>query len=340
MKKRSLLIIIAVFVALVAVTAYFARKTVLSPFETKETVYAYISPDTDFDGLVQQLRDNAGLPSETLFRLLAKQMKYPENIKTGRYAVRNGDNMIALIRRLRLGEQTAIELTFNNIRLKENLVGRLSQQLMLDSLTLLNALNDKEKAQSFGFDENTFVAMFIPNTYQVYWDTSEEKLFARMKKEYDRFWNEQRRAQAEKQGLSPVQVSTLASIVEEEATYADEYPIVAGLYLNRLHRGMRLEADPTVKFAVGDFSLRRILYKHLEVDSPYNTYKNDGLPPGPIRIPSIKGIDAVLSPQQSNYLFMCSKDDLSGRHNFATTHAEHAKNAARYQKALNDRKIY
>ena len=161
-----------------------------------------------------------------------------------------------------------------------------------------------------------------------------------MKKEYDRFWNDNRKSKAENIGLSPVQVSTLASIVEEEATYPDEYPVIAGLYLNRLKKGMRLEADPTVKFAVGDFSLRRILFRHLEVESPYNTYKNTGLPPGPIRIPSIKAIDGTLSPQQHNYLFMCAKEDLSGRHNFAATHAEHARNAARYQRALNQKGIY
>ena len=332
--------VVFVFVAFVAVSAYFAYKTVFIPFKTNETAYVYINGDKDFDNLVLQLRENAGLPSEAVFRLMAQRMKYPQNMKTGRYAVRKGDNMVGLIRRLRSGEQAAVGLTFNNIRTKENLAGRLSQQLMLDSLTLLDALDNAEKAKSLGFDENTFVAMFIPNTYQIYWDTDEDKLLARMKKEYDAFWNAGRKAKAEKEGLTPVQVSTLASIVEEEATFADEYPIVAGLYLNRLRRGMRLEADPTVKFAVGDFSLRRILYKHLEVESPYNTYKNEGLPPGPIRVPSIKGIDAVLSPQENNYLFMCAKDDLSGRHNFATTHAEHVRNAAKYQKALNERGIY
>ncbi len=162
----------------------------------------------------------------------------------------------------------------------------------------------------------------------------------RMKKEYTSFWNESRKDKAKEIGLSPIEVSILASIVEEEATYSDEYSIVAGLYLNRLKRGQRLEADPTIKFALNDFSLRRILYKHLEVESPYNTYRNEGLPPGPIRIPSIKGIDATLSPQDHKYLFMCAKEDLSGRHNFATTHAEHLRNAARYQRALNERKIY
>ena len=218
-----------------------------------------------------------------------------------------------VIRMLRSGNQTPVSITFNNMRTKENLAGRISQQLMMDSIELLNALNDAEKVKELGFNENTLVAMFVPNTYEVYWDTSVDNLLSRMKKEFDRFWNNDRKANAEKLGLSPIQISTLASIVEEEATYSDEYPIVAGLYLNRLKKGMRLEADPTVKFAVGDFSLRRILFRHLEVESPYNTYKNTGLPPGPIRIPSIKAIDGTLSPQSHNYLFMCAKDDLSGR---------------------------
>lgn len=267
-------------------------------------------------------------------------MKYPETIKTGRYAIRDGMTMPEIIRMLRSGNQTAVKLTFNNMRTNENLAGRISNQLMLDSVELLNVLKDETKLEVLGFDTNTIAAMFIPNTYEVYWDTSIDNLMNRMKKEYTSFWNESRKDKAKEIGLSPIEVSILASIVEEEATYSDEYSIVAGLYLNRLKRGQRLEADPTIKFALNDFSLRRILYKHLEVESPYNTYRNEGLPPGPIRIPSIKGIDATLSPQDHKYLFMCAKEDLSGRHNFATTHAEHLRNAARYQRALNERKIY
>ncbi|MBK5196192.1 MAG: endolytic transglycosylase MltG, partial [Proteiniphilum sp.] len=244
------------------------------------------------------------------------------------------------IRLLRSGNQTPVRLTFNNVRTRENVAGRISEQLMLDSLTLLNALNDPSLAEELEFNEHTFISMFIPNTYEVYWDTSAESLLNRLKKEYERFWNEDRRNRAEKIGLTPLQVSVLASIVEEEATYVDEYPVVAGLYLNRLKKGMRLEADPTVKFAVGDFTLRRILFRHLEVESPYNTYKNTGLPPGPIRIASIQAIDGTLSPEQHKYLFMCAKDDLSGRHNFSVTHAEHARNARAYQRALNERGIY
>ena len=339
-KGRKVVLWLALSLLLIAIVGAIAvRQTIFKPFELKETAYIYIDNRKSYEDVVSQLKET-NLPSEKMFRILAERMKYPESIKTGRYAVKKGMTMPELIRNLRAGNQTPVKITFNNIRTKENLAGRIAEQLMMDSLTLLNALNNEQKATELGFDENTIPALFIPNTYEIYWDTSSDNFLARMKKEYDRFWNDDRKSKAKNMGLSPVQVSTLASIVEEEATYADEYPIVAGLYLNRLKKGMRLEADPTVKFAVGDFSLRRILFRHLEVESPYNTYKNAGLPPGPIRIPSIKAIDGTLSPQQHNYLFMCAKDDLSGRHNFAITHAEHAQNAARYQQALNQKGIY
>lgn len=340
-KKRKIVVGLILFLLIMAVATgvYVVRSTILKPFELQKTEFVYIDRQKDFEKVVSRLND-IGMPSEKIFRLLADRMNYDENVKSGRYAIKNGMNTLDVIRLLRSGNQTAVKLTFNNIRLKENLAGRLSKQLLIDSLSLLDALNDETLTTSLGFDLTTIVTMFIPNTYEVYWDTDIDSFIKRMKREYNSFWNEDRTAKAEKVGLSPVQVSILASIVEEEATYADEYATVAGLYLNRLKKGMRLEADPTVKFAVGDFTLRRILFKHLEVESPYNTYKVTGLPPGPIRIPSVAAIDAVLSPQEHSYLFMCAKDDLSGRHNFAVTHAEHARNAARYQQALNRAGIY
>lgn len=319
---------------------YYVSTTVFKPIELTETTYIYINPSTQYNEVVAQIKEKVDLPSDKIFEMISERMKYTQSIKTGRYAIKDGMTMIEIIRMLRSGNQSAVNLTFNNMRTKENLAGRISSQLMVDSLSLLTWLRNEKNVEELGFDTNTVVAMFIPNTYEVYWDTSVDKLLKRMQREYVAFWNESRKTKAKNIGLTPIEVSILASIVEEEATYSDEYPIVAGLYLNRMKRGQRLEADPTVKFAVGDFSLRRILYKHLEVESPYNTYRNDGLPPGPIRIPSIKGIDASLSPQDHKYLFMCAKDDLSGRHNFATTHAEHIRNAAKYQRALNEKKIY
>lgn len=339
-KKRAWLWIVGLLFALASGAGICLYNTILKPFRLSETAYIYIDSDRNYENVVSQLKEKAHLPSESVFRMLAERMNYPNTVKTGRYAIRDGMTMPDVIRTLRAGSQSPLNITFNNMRTKENLAGRIAQQLMMDSTALLHALNNPEKLSELGFDENTVVAMFIPNTYEVYWDTSVDNLLNRMKREYAAFWNDARRAKAQQLGLAPVQVSALASIVEEEATFADEYPTVAGLYLNRLRKGMRLEADPTVKFAVGDFGLRRILFRHLEVESPYNTYRNTGLPPGPIRVPSVAAIDGTLSPETHNYLFMCAKDDLSGRHNFAVTHAEHARNATRYQRALNERGIY
>lgn len=233
----------------------------------------------------------------------------------------------------------ATRLTFNNIRFKEDLAERLDEQLMIDKDELLQLLDDSAYCDSLGFTPQTIVALFIPNTYEVYWNIPADKLIQRMKKEYDVFWTSERLAKAKAVKLTPVEVATLASIVEEESASTSEYPVIAGLYLNRLRAGMPLQADPTVKFAVGDFSLKRILFEHLEADSPYNTYKHAGLPPGPLRVPSIKGMDAVLNYMQHNYLYMCAKEDFSGRHNFAVTLAEHSRNANRYRAELNRRKI-
>lgn len=339
-RQKSIGWIIGILLALVLAAGFYIYSMIFRPFSLPETVYIYIDQGQEYEQVMEQLKEKTGLPSEKVFRLLADRMNLPNTVKTGRYAIEDGMTMPEVIRRLRSGQQAPVNLTFNNTRTLENLAGRVSRQLMMDSLSLLNSLHENARAETFGFDEERFPVLFIPNTYEVYWNTSIDDLLSRMKREYDAFWNESRKEKAERIGLSPAEVSILASIVEEEATYADEYPIVAGLYLNRLNRGMRLEADPTVKFAVGDFTLRRILYRHLEVESPYNTYKNSGLPPGPIRIPSIQAIEGVLSPQQHDYLFMCAKEDLSGRHNFAITHAEHARNAAAYQRALNERGIF
>ncbi len=337
-KIITIWILIILFVTAV-VSIIILRNIVFKPFELKNTSYIYIDEKKNYETLISQLKDN-NLPSEKIFRVIADRMRYPHNMKSGRYELTDGMTMVDVIRMLRSGNQSAVNLTFNNIRTLDRLAGRISQQLMLDSISIINAFNNEEVSKSLGFNDTTLAVMFIPDTYQVFWDTDVESLLKRMKREYDKFWNQERIKKAQNIGLTPLEVSILASIVEEEATYADEYPIVAGLYLNRLKRGMKLEADPTVKYAIGDFALRRILFKHLEIDSPYNTYKIIGLPPGPIRIPSVAAIDATISPQSHNYLFMCAKEDLSGRHNFAITHAEHSRNATRYQQALNKRGIY
>jgi len=229
--------IVGILLLLILSAGIYAYRLIFKPFSLSETVYIYIDEQKNYEEVVLQLQEKAGLPSEKIFRLLAEWMNYPNKVKTGRYAINDGMTMPDVLRLLRSGNQTPVNLTFNNIRTAENLAGRISQQLMMDSISLLSALNDNTIAEKYGFNKYSFIAMFIPNTYEVYWDTSVENLLDRMKSEYEVFWNETRRNKATKMGLTPLEVSTLASIVEEETTYADEYPIVAGLYINRIKKG-------------------------------------------------------------------------------------------------------
>lgn len=335
--KRLILISgLVITVLLLVMAGFWTYRVLYGPdFDIKQTVYVYVDERKDFEDLCRQLEDSANCSSVDDFRRLAEWKKYPGNMKTGRYAVEPGMGKLEFLNILRRGHQAALRVTFNNIRFKDDLAERLAEQLMIGKEDLLRIINDPDICKSLGFNPTTIVAMFIPNTYEVYWNISAENLVKRMKREFDGFWNEERKAKAKALNLTPVQVAILASIVEEETAAADEYPVVSGLYLNRLKKGIPLQADPTVKFAVGDFSLRRILLKHLEVESPYNTYKHRGLPPGPLRVPSIKGMDSVLNYMKHNYLYMCAKEDFSGRHNFAVTLAEHNRNAERYRAALN-----
>lgn len=227
-----------------------------------------------------------------------------------------------------------VRLTVPPVRTVSDLAGRLAQVIDTDSASLMAVFSDTVLLDSLGYNQETLPALFIPNTYEVWQSVSAKKLLLRFAAENANFWTPARRAQAENQGLSPVEVMTLASIVEQETADDGERPMVAGMYLNRLHQGMMLQADPTVKFALGDFSLRRILHEHLDVDSPYNTYRYEGLPPGPICIPSMASIRAVLQPAQHPYIYMCAREDFSGTHNFAKTYSEHLQNARRYAKAL------
>ena len=261
-------------------------------------------------------------------------------VRTGRYIIEPKMDILTLYRKLRNGQQDPIMLTIPSSRTMALLAGAISKKLMLDSLTLTNTFTDEEFCQKMGYTTSTLPALFIPNTYEVYWDISLKGLMARMQKENKAFWNTEREQKAKKLNLTHEEICTLASIVDEETANDAEKPIIAGLYLNRLHKGMLLQADPTVKFAVGDFTLRRILGKHLKIESPYNTYLNIGLPPGPIRIASIKGLDAVLNYREHNYLYMCAKADFSGTHEYAATFNEHQKNARNYIRALNARNIH
>ena len=308
-------------------------------FNVSKTTFVYIhEDDKDFESLCLELQDSAGCRHIHLFKILAAFRKYPSNMKSGRYAIEPGMSNHDLLNRLRFGQQTSVRIVFNNIRHLSDLASRLTDPLMINEDQLLSLLRNEKQCEKFGFNPVTIKTMFIPNTYDVFWNITAEKLMERMHREYRSFWNENRLNKAQTIRLSPVEVSILASIVEEETAEPDEYPVVAGLYINRLYKGWKLEADPTIKYALGDFTLRRILYAHLKVESPYNTYIYGGLPPGPIRIPSIRCIDAVLNYTKHNFMFMCAKEDFSGRHNFAVTLREHNRNADRYHAELNKRK--
>ncbi|WP_101689558.1 endolytic transglycosylase MltG [Dysgonomonas massiliensis] len=333
------LTLLCVLIVVAAALGIYAYRVANTGFAIDKEISIQIDSTKDYDKLLADLKEKAKVESVDNFDLVAGLMQYKDNLRTGNYVIKPDMNIVDVIRNLRSGAQTPVRITFNNIRTKDDLCERLAEQLMITADDLKRKLNDENFCESLGFTTQTIVAMFIPNTYEFYWDISLDKFLSRMNKEYVKFWTDDRKSKAAAIGLTPVEVSTLAAIVEEECTYSDEYPIVAGLYLNRLKKGQKLQADPTVKFAVGDFSLKRILYAHLEVDSPYNTYKYEGLPPGPIRVPSIKGIDGVLNYTKHDYLYMCAKEDFSGYHNFAKTLAQHNINAAKYRAELNRRGI-
>lgn len=339
-RRRLIGGLVLILFLVAALAGWWAYRLVGMPnFLPGKNVYIYIDQTKNFDQLCRQLQDSAGCRRIRTFKTLANLLKYPQSMHTGRYKVESGMSNLALLNDLRRGHQAATRITFHAVRLKEDLAERLSESLMLEKDDLLALLNDSLYCDSLGFTPQTIPALFIPNTYEVYWNIPADKLMRRMKREYDAFWTTQRRAKAAATGLTPVEVSILASIVEEETAAPDEYPIVAGLYINRLQAGIPLQADPTVKFALGNFGLQRILFEHLEIDSPYNTYKYAGLPPGPLRIPSARAIDAVLNHTRHRYFYMCAKEDFSGRHNFAVTLAQHNRNAARYRAELDRRKI-
>ena len=305
----------------------------------KEAAYIFIDSDDNIDSVYTKLRPLSSEHSMSCLKRLVDKGGYDKHIRTGRYLIEPSKRIIDIYRQLKGGLQQPLMLTIPETRTMERLAALLDRKLMLDSATIAQALTDTAFCHQHGFTLETIPCLFVPNTYEVYWDMSLDDLMKRMHKEYDAFWNEERKAKASALGLTPDEVQTLASIVDEETANNPEKPTIAGLYLNRLKRGMLLQADPTVKFAMRDFTLRRILNVHLATDSPYNTYMYAGLPPGPIKIASIQGIDAVLSPARHDYLYMCAKEDFSGTHNFAVTLQEHQKNARRYQQALNARGI-
>ena len=307
--------------------------------KSEQTEYVYIDMDDDLDSVMTKIQPLAKPFQLSALSTLSPHGGYAGNIRTGRYAIRPGEGALKVFRHLKNGLQSSINLTIPEVRTIDRLAGALSRKLMLDSAEVARHLTDSAYCARWGYNTATIPALFIPNTYDIYWNVSLDKFMERMQKEHKTFWNFGRMEKAKSMGMSPVEVATMASIIDEETANNGEKPMIAGMYYNRLKTGMPLQADPTVKFALKDFALRRIYNKLLQTDSPYNTYKNTGLPPGPIKIASIAGIDAVLNHVRHDYLYMCAKEDFSGTHNFAKTYQEHLNNAARYTKALNQRGI-
>ncbi|MCL1868228.1 MAG: endolytic transglycosylase MltG [Paludibacter sp.] len=342
-KKKILFSLIIIVLATIlvggTVFVYIFSKSNVSLSGKKET-FIYIYPDYSVNQVITEINKVAKIKNRTTLNFVAKTLKYTDNkVRAGRYAIYDGMSNLTLVRELRNGQQTPVNLTFNNIRTKEQLAARIAEQLIADSLSIITLLNDTNYLKPLGLTPATSITLFIPDTYEMYWTTYAPSLFKRMEKEYHAFWTDARLKKARQIPLSAQEVATLASIVEEETNYQPERPTVAGLYINRLRQHIKLQADPTVKYANADFKLRRVLNSHLTTQSPYNTYQVFGLPPGPIRIASRNGIDAVLNYAHHNYLFMCAKETFDGTHNFATTYAEHQQNARRYQQALDQRNI-
>ena len=344
-KKRvriTVLLVLGILLVFALAFGYWLYKTVMSPnVQTAggKEVVIYIPTDSDFAKVESIISEAGFLVKEKSFHWVAQQKKYPENIHPGRYVVKDGMSNNQLVNMLRGGLQSPVKVTFNNIRDVDMLAGRIADQIEADSTSISNLLHNQKYINQLGFDSATIPALFLPDTYEFYWTTDAEGFVSRMFQEYNKFWNDERKQQAAAKNLTPIQVSTLASIVNKETNMSDEMPRVAGVYLNRLKNNWLLQADPTLVFAWKDFSIRRVLDSHKEIESPYNTYKYIGLPPGPICIPSLAAIKAVLNAEEHHYFYFCAREDFSGYHNFAKTLAEHNRNAAKYQQALNQKGI-
>ena len=336
MHKKTLSLISIIGLAIGAILAFVGITQFKGSAIDQETEL-YVSSRQEYqslqDSLLSHIRHHAA------FKYYAQRINLAETFKPGHYVLQPKMNVIEIARMFKLGLQTPVRIAINNVRIPQQLAAKLSRQIDADSASLYKALTSKELAQEMGFDSLSFFSMFIPNTYEVYWTVTPEDLIKRMHREYDNFWTKERDQKRSRSGLSRYEVMTLASIVYEETRKTDEMPRIAGVYINRLKKGIPLQADPTIKYAMQDFTLRRILYRHLKYDSPYNTYINRGLPPSPICMPGINAIDAVLNFEKHQYIFFCARPSFDGYHNFARTLREHNANARAYSKELNRRKI-
>ena len=331
MKKKILLTIVAVIIA----AGGFIGWKVFGPTVTApEKKYFYISTGDTYEDVQTDLHDLKIIQSEAWFNLTAKQLGYTNKVKAGRYQIKNGMSIFSLIRMLRSGNQSPVNLVINKLRTKEDLAQKIAANFECDSLSVIKLLNDTDSIKKYNLDSNTVMTAVIPNTYSILWNTSAAKIFKKLFTDQQKFWNDNRLKKAAALKMTPQQVYTMASIVEEETNKEEDKGNIASVYINRITTGMKLEADPTVKFAMRDFGLKRILNVHLAYPSPYNTYQQMGLPPGPICTPSSKTIDAVLNAPQTSYIFFVAKPDFKGYSNFASNYTEHMVFAKAYRQAL------
>ena len=341
MRKKQLIFILSVIgVILVVLIVLIFRNTFDINIRVEDKKVLYIPTGSSYGQVLDTIYSNLNIENRKALDWVAQKKQYPVLIKPGRYVIDSDLSYIGLIDLLRSGRQKPVNITFNNIRTLNQVAGKIGKQIETDSSRLIDFFSDDTNYGSDGFTKENIIALFIPDTYEIYWNTDARGLYTRMLKEYNIFWDDLRLTKAKEKGLTPKEVAILASIIDDEVVKADEKPRIAGVYLNRLKRGMPLQACPTIKFALNDFTITRVLNKHLTVDSPYNTYKHTGFPPGPIGCPSVEGLEAVLNAEKHDYLFFAAKADFSGYHNFSRTLAEHNRYAAIYQRELNKRKIF
>ena len=329
-KAGSYLLLILLLASAFAAWRLFGSNTDFS--ENKKSFY--IHTGSSFDEVVEGLKSQGILKNPGTFRWVATRLGYDEKVRAGKYVIDKGASIFSVVRKLRSGRQTPVNLVINKLRTKEDLAKKIGAGFECDSAAFMNFINNEDSLKRYGLDTNTVMTAIIPNTYSILCNTTPKSIFKKLFEEQELFWNEERRKKAAGLNLTPMQAYTLASIVEEETNMEADKGKIASVYLNRIETGMKLAADPTVKFAMRDFGLKRIYFKHLQYPSPYNTYQHAGLPPGPICTPSVKTIDAVLNSPSTSYLFFVAKSDLRGLSNFATTYDEHMRYAKEYQRAL------
>ncbi len=339
-KYKIILAIAAILIIAAAVIGLQFYNTYFAPNVTDSQKFLFVRTGSSMESLLEEVKEQKILNDVAAFQKAALKMELYTNLKPGKYTLKKGMNNRSLINLIKAGNQDPVKLKFQGLRKKENFAGYLSRQLEPDSTAFMNYLDSTSVIEKYGFNKENFYTMFIPNTYEMYWNTPASDFIERMHKEYTKFWNQERKDKAAALDLTPIEVSILASIVDGEALYDKEMPTIAGLYLNRLEKGIRLQADPTVIYANGDFTVNRVTGPLLRKESPYNTYRVAGLPPGPIMMPSIAAIDAVLNKEDHEYIYMCAKEDFSGYHRFAETRAQHEINANKYRAALDARKIF